>query len=109
MNRTRSFGRTDQKQPQASDRSTRTKRKRTDRQQNKRPTTFNEQPARPTVPWNGSASQGLREAHVRDGVALTAFLSWLERAMDAGEGGGGGGIGWPLTEFTVAQKLDRFR
>lgn len=52
--------------------------------------------------------QGLREAHVRDGVALTKFLSWLERAMDAGEAGGGGGIGWPLTEFTVAEKLDSF-
>lgn len=58
---------------------------------------------------NNLVKQGLREAHVRDGVALTAFLSWLERAMDAGEAGGGGGIGWPLTEFTVAEKLDRFR
>eukprot|EP00752_Nemacystus_decipiens_P016215 g14500.t1 len=58
---------------------------------------------------NDQELQGLREAHVRDGVALTAFLSWLERAMDAGEAGGGGGIGWPLTEFTVAEKLDRFR
>lgn len=53
--------------------------------------------------------QGLRNAHVRDGVALTAFLSWLERAMAAGEAGGGGGIGWPLTEFTVAEKLECFR
>lgn len=53
--------------------------------------------------------QGLREAHVRDGVALTAFLSWLERAMEAGPEGGGGGVGWPLTEFTVAEKLDCFR
>ncbi|CAN0087627.1 unnamed protein product, partial [Hapterophycus canaliculatus] len=54
-------------------------------------------------------ARGLREAHVRDGVALTAFLSWLERAMDAGEDGGGGGIGWPLTEFNVSEKLDSFR
>ncbi|CAM9181008.1 unnamed protein product [Ectocarpus sp. 6 AP-2014] len=58
---------------------------------------------------NDQELQGLREAHVRDGVALTAFLSWLERAMEAGEAGSGGGVGWPLTECTVAEKLDCFR
>lgn len=29
--------------------------------------------------------------------------------MAAGEAGGGGGVGWPLTEFTVAEKLESFR
>lgn len=66
-------------------------------------------PALCTAGRHWTHTQGLREAHVRDGVALTAFLSWLERAMDAGADGGGGGIGWPLTEFTVAEKLDCFR
>ena len=69
---------------------------------------------RPTDPMYRLAGlmyrrQGLRDAHVRDGVALTAFLSWLERTMAAGEAGGGGGVGWPLTEFTVAEKLECFR
>lgn len=29
--------------------------------------------------------------------------------MAQGEAGGGGGLGWPLTEFTVAEKLAEFR
>lgn len=46
---------------------------------------------------------------MRDGVALTMFLSWLERAMAEGEAGGGGGLGWPLTEYSVAEKATEFR
>lgn len=62
-----------------------------------------------SIVWRLERNQGLREAHIRDGVALTAFLSWAEGAMAAGEAGRGGGIGWPLTEYTVAEKLDKFR
>lgn len=53
--------------------------------------------------------QGMREAHVRDGAAATSFLSWLDRTMAKGEAGGGDGMGWPLTEYSVAEKLNCFR
>ncbi|CAM9226800.1 unnamed protein product [Choristocarpus tenellus] len=53
--------------------------------------------------------EGLRNAHLRDGVALTSFLAWLERAVGLGEEGGGDGVGWPITECTAAEKLEEFR
>ncbi|NJS15065.1 MAG: aminopeptidase P family protein [Sphingopyxis sp.] len=43
--------------------------------------------------------QGMKNAHVRDGVAVTRFLKWLE---EAGPAGG-------LTEASVADKLRSFR
>lgn len=43
--------------------------------------------------------EGMKNAHVRDGVAVSRFLRWLE---DAGPGGG-------LTEASVADKLRGFR
>lgn len=43
--------------------------------------------------------QGMKNAHVRDGVAVTRFLRWLESAGPAGG----------LTEASVADKLRGFR
>jgi len=43
---------------------------------------------------------GIRQAHLRDGAALTAFLHWLETTVQAGE---------TVTEFTAAEKLETFR
>ena len=44
---------------------------------------------------------GVRQAHVRDGVALTAFLHWLETAVQAAPDS--------LSEYDVAVKLEEFR
>ena len=43
--------------------------------------------------------QGMKNAHVRDGVAVTRFLKWLEEVAPAGG----------LTEASVADKLRDFR
>jgi Xaa-Pro aminopeptidase len=43
--------------------------------------------------------EGMRRAHVRDGVALVRFLSWLEQSVPRGG----------VTEIAVATELDRFR
>jgi Xaa-Pro aminopeptidase len=47
---------------------------------------------------NEKELSGMREAHVRDGVALTKFLAWLEEAISKGEDSG---AGWPITEYTA--------
>ena len=47
--------------------------------------------------------QGFRDCHVRDGVALTAFLSWLESYMSFEVDS------QPLSEFDAAMKLENFR
>lgn len=44
--------------------------------------------------------QGIREAHCRDGAALTAFLAWLDSAVKGGA---------QLSEFEAAEKLEEFR
>ena len=44
--------------------------------------------------------EGLREAHVRDGVAVCSFLAWLHDAM---------GKGTPVSEMTASAKLEGFR
>mmetsp|Transcript_24888 Transcript_24888/g.61125 ORF Transcript_24888/g.61125 Transcript_24888/m.61125 type:complete len:634 (+) Transcript_24888:25-1926(+) len=49
---------------------------------------------------NPSELAGLREAHIRDAVALVKYFSWLEEAMEAEE---------ELDEFSAAEKLDGFR
>ncbi|MBW8309777.1 MAG: aminopeptidase P family protein [Candidatus Paracaedibacteraceae bacterium] len=41
---------------------------------------------------------GIREAHLRDGVALTKFLAWIESIDEDAE-----------TEITIAEKLEAFR
>jgi Xaa-Pro aminopeptidase len=48
---------------------------------------------------NASELQGMREAHVRDGVAMVRFFAWLERALASGR----------LDELSVADKLGEMR
>ena len=43
--------------------------------------------------------QGVREAHIRDGAALTRFLAWLAKEAPKGT----------LTEITAADRLEAFR
>ncbi|MSO72237.1 MAG: aminopeptidase P family protein [Rhodospirillaceae bacterium] len=43
--------------------------------------------------------QGVRDAHVRDGAALTRFLAWLSSEGPKGQ----------LTEITAAERLEKFR
>ena len=47
--------------------------------------------------------EGMKEAHIRDGAALTAFLAWLEHEV---KGEGKNDI---HTEYTIAEKLEWFR
>lgn len=49
---------------------------------------------------NDAELTGMREAHVRDGVALCRFLAWLHRHIDD--------VG-TLTEVEAAEKLESFR
>ena len=48
---------------------------------------------------NESEIRGMREAHLRDGVAMCRFLSWLESAVGSDK----------VTEITAANKLEKFR
>ena len=49
---------------------------------------------------NQSELNGIREAHIRDGAALTAFLNWLTITVKSGA---------KLTECDVVDKLEEFR
>lgn len=49
---------------------------------------------------NEAELKGMREAHVRDGVALSSFLCWLERYVRDGNF---------LTEVEAAERLEGFR
>ena len=49
---------------------------------------------------NDTELKGVRDAHDRDGIALTAFLAWLDKTI---RGGGS------LTECEAADKLEEFR
>lgn len=57
----------------------------------------------PTVLWkavkNPIEIQNEREAHIRDGVAVTRFIYWLKESVDK----------LPLTELRAAKKLEEFR
>lgn len=44
--------------------------------------------------------KGMENAHIRDGVALTNFLSWLEETLEKGE---------EVSEVSAAEKLLEFR
>ena len=48
---------------------------------------------------NETEQKGLREAMLRDGIALAKFLKWLDEAVPAGE----------QTEMSVAEKLRKLR
>lgn len=49
---------------------------------------------------NDTELAGMRESHVRDGVALVRFLHWLEQAQAGGE---------RVSEVSAAQRLEQFR
>lgn len=48
---------------------------------------------------NDVEANGLREAHVKDGVALCRFFQWLEENVDI----------LSITEISAADKLKEFR
>ncbi|XP_052860196.1 xaa-Pro aminopeptidase ApepP-like [Anopheles cruzii] len=49
---------------------------------------------------NATEANGMRDCHVRDGVALCQYLAWLERTIAAGI---------PVTEISGAAELERLR
>ncbi|KAJ1412338.1 hypothetical protein B484DRAFT_176844 [Ochromonadaceae sp. CCMP2298] len=49
---------------------------------------------------NPTELEGFRQAHIRDGVALTAFFHWLEGAVKGGES---------VSEWQVTEILEKFR
>ena len=53
----------------------------------------------PKAKKNSVELSGMRRAHLRDGVALTKFLAWLEENASSGR----------LTELSTAKKLESFR
>ncbi|SIN86163.1 aminopeptidase P family protein [Vannielia litorea] len=53
----------------------------------------------PKAQKNAAELQGMRDAHLRDAVAMVRFLAWLD---DAAQGG-------TLTEISVVEKLEGFR
>ena len=50
---------------------------------------------------NATEIRGAREAHIRDGVAMCRFLSWIDKAPIGGAGG--------IDEITVVRQLEAFR
>ena len=48
---------------------------------------------------NAAEVEGMRKAHIRDGVAMARFLAWFDARAGGGE----------LTEIEAAQKLEDFR
>ncbi len=52
---------------------------------------------------NPSEMQHMREAHLKDGIAVTKFIFWLKQQMKNYD------PGHPLTEITAAEKLLSFR
>jgi len=61
--------------------------------------------ARSKAVKNAAELRGIREAHVRDGAALTSFLAWLERAVAAAARG----EREPVTECSASEELERRR
>lgn len=49
---------------------------------------------------NDTEIQGMRQAHIKDAVALCEFFAWLEDAIEAAE---------DVTEISAAEKLEEFR
>eukprot|EP00178_Gracilaria_changii_P001841 TRINITY_DN125_c0_g3_i2.p2 TRINITY_DN125_c0_g3~~TRINITY_DN125_c0_g3_i2.p2 ORF type:complete len:684 (-),score=102.59 TRINITY_DN125_c0_g3_i2:2607-4658(-) len=50
---------------------------------------------------NEAELQGMRDAHIRDGIALSSFLCWLEEHVNAGAS--------PISELDASNKLKQFR
>ncbi|MEC9344329.1 MAG: aminopeptidase P family protein [Pseudomonadota bacterium] len=63
--------------------------------------------ALPRAVKNEAEIAGSRAAHLRDGVAVTRFLAWLDRQAAAQAGGGVGTI--VLDEIAAASQLEQFR
>eukprot|EP00941_MAST-03F_sp_MAST-3F-sp1_P003479 g3479.t1 len=55
----------------------------------------------PKARKNKSELKGLADAHIRDGVAVSKFLCWLEKKLLSGE--------TALTECSVSDRLEKFR
>lgn len=55
--------------------------------------------ALPRATKNEAEIEGARTAHIRDGVAVTSFLHWLDTEAQSGE----------IDEITAAKKLEEFR
>ncbi len=55
--------------------------------------------ALPRATKNDAEIEGARTAHIRDGVAVTRFLHWLDTDAQSGE----------IDEITAAKKLEKFR
>lgn len=49
---------------------------------------------------NKTEAEGLKNCHIRDGVALCKYFAWLENAINNGE---------YVTEISGATKLEEFR
>lgn len=48
---------------------------------------------------NETEIEGMKAAHLRDGVAMVCFLCWLERQVESGE----------VSEISAAEKMEEFR
>jgi Xaa-Pro aminopeptidase len=53
----------------------------------------------PKARKNAAELDGMRQAHLRDAVALTRFLAWLDENAESGN----------LTEMSVADQLEKYR
>lgn len=49
---------------------------------------------------NNTEAEGMKNCHIRDGVALCKYFAWLEKAIQSGE---------YVTEISGADKLEEFR
>lgn len=49
---------------------------------------------------NATEIEGFRQAHLRDGIALVRYFSWLEGRLASGEA---------ITEFGAAEELESLR
>lgn len=59
---------------------------------------------------NETEINGMKNAHIRDAVALVSFLSWLDYAVTKGiDTRTGKALTIPLTEYTVGEVLDNMR
>lgn len=60
---------------------------------------------------NDSELNGIRQSHIRDGVALTSFLAWLTISMAAESEKGVNPLpdDWRFTELSISEKLEEFR
>ena len=49
---------------------------------------------------NATELEGFRQSHIRDGIALARYFSWLEEKLQAQE---------ELTEWEGSEQLEKFR